>query len=286
MIKFEKKDIYRLLIIVLASVLSAFSINTFINNGGLYPGGFSGITILIQRSARAFFGIELPFSVINLILNSFPIYIGFRYIGKKFTLFSCIYTVLSSIFVDIIPGVHVTDDMILICIFGAILNACASAACLRENASSGGTDFIAMYLSQKKGIDSWNIIFMCNVGILFVAGVLFGFEKAMYSIIYQYASTQVLQTLYKKFQKITLFIVTNKPDDVCSTIFDMSNHGATIIDALGGYEGNTRKMVYSVISQGESAQVTNAIRSVDPDAFINEVKTAQLAGNFWMRRED
>ena len=64
----------------------ALNIKTFVRTGGLYPGGATGLTILIQRIALQYFSLQLPYSVINLLLNAFPVYIGFRYIGKKFTL--------------------------------------------------------------------------------------------------------------------------------------------------------------------------------------------------------
>ncbi len=81
-----------------------------------------------------------------------------------------------------------------------------SACVLRSMRTSGGTDFIAIYLSDKKGIDSWNMVLGLNVIILAAAGVLFGWDKALYSIIFQYASTQALHELYKKYQQNTVLV--------------------------------------------------------------------------------
>ena len=85
-IKWEAKDLKRAIVVAIASVLMAMNIKTFVRTGGLFPGGATGLTILIQRLAQQFLGISLPFSIVNLLLNAFPVYIGFRYIGKKFTL--------------------------------------------------------------------------------------------------------------------------------------------------------------------------------------------------------
>ena len=180
-----------------------------------------------------FFNITLPYTLVNLLLNTVPIYIGFRFIGKKLTLYSCLMIVLSSVLTDAMPAYAFTDDVLLISIFGGIINGVIISVCLIMNATTGGMDFISMYLSVKKGVDSWNLILAFNVVIILVAGLLFGWEKALYSIIYQYASTQMLHMLYKRYQKQTLFIVTNKPKEVCKAINIVSRHGATILNGKG-----------------------------------------------------
>ena len=193
-----KKDGKRIVVICIAAVIMAVNTKTFIRTGGLYPGGVMGLTILIQAIFENF-----PFSVVNLLLNLLPIYIGFRFIGKKFTLYSCLMIVLSSILTDIIPANVITYDTLLISIFGGIISGCAISLCLMMNATTGGTDFLAIYLSEKKGVDSWNLVLGINAVIISLAGLLFGWDKALYSIIFQYASTQVLQMLYKRYQKQT-----------------------------------------------------------------------------------
>lgn len=281
-----KKDGKRIVVICLASLLMALNTKTFVRTGNLFPGGVMGITILIQHIAESFFQVELPYTVVNLLLNAFPIYIGFRFIGKKFTLYSCLMIVLSSILTDIIPAYAMTYDILLISIFGGILNGVAVSMCLLMNATSGGTDFIAIYLSDKKGVDSFNVILGVNMVILGIAGVLFGWDRALYSIIFQYASTQVLHLLYKKYQQATLFIVTNKAKQVCSAIYKVSQHGATIMESEGSYEGEERSMVYSVVSSAESKRVVEFVKRIDPEAFINVVRTEQLQGKFYHKPEE
>jgi len=276
-----KKDGKRIVVICLASLLIAVNTKTFVRTGDLFPGGAMGITILLQHIGETFFHVEIPYTVVNLLLNAFPIYIGFRFIGKKFTLYSCLMIVLSSILTDLIPSYAMTYDILLISIFGGILNGVAISMCLLMNATSGGTDFIAIYLSDKKGVDSFNVILGVNMVILGVAGVLFGWDRALYSIIFQYVSTQVLHILYKKYQQATLFIVTNKAKQVCNAIYKVSQHGATIMESEGSYEGQERSMVYSVVSSAESKKVVEFVKRVDPDAFINVVRTEQLQGKLY-----
>lgn len=278
-----KKDGKRIVVICLASVIMAVNIKTFVSTGGLYPGGATGLTILIQSIFERFFEIEVPYTLVNLLLNVVPIYIGFKFIGKKFTLYSCLMIVLTAILTDIIPDIAVTYDILLISIFGGIINGFVVSVCLSMNATTGGTDFISIFLSEKKGVDSWNFILAFNVIIIMIAGILFGFDKALYSIIYQYASTQMLHMLYKRYQKQTLFIVTNHAEAVCNAINTVSMHGATIMSGEGSYEHHKRKVVYSVVSKEESKEVISAVKEADEAAFVNAIRTEELFGRFYYR---
>ena len=161
------KELRRIGVIIIAALLMAANIRTLVHTGGLYPGGATGLTILILRIGESFFGIHLHYTFINIILNAIPIYIGFRFIGHKFTIYSCLMILLTGIFTDLIPSYVITEDILLISIFGGIINGLAICLCLLVDATSGGTDFIAIYMSEKKHRDSWNIslaitICFCN----------------------------------------------------------------------------------------------------------------------------
>ena len=180
----------------------------------------------------------------------------------------------------------ITYDTLLIAIFGGIINGVAISLCLMADATSGGSDFIAIYLSQKKGIESWNKILAFNVVLLTVAGYFFGWDKSLYSIIFQYISTQTLHLLYRNYQQQTLFIVTTKAQEVCDAIHDVCHHGATIMDAEGSHEHKDYKMVYSVIAGSDTGSVIKTVKEIDPKAFINSVRTTEIRGNFYLKPKD
>ena len=284
--KAMRSDAGRIAVIMAASVIVAVNIKTFVHAGGLYPGGASGLTILIQRFAQMHFGIELPYTVINVLLNAGPVYIGFRFIGKKFTLYSLIMIMLTNVLTDIIPSRPITNDILLVSVFGGLINGFAISLCLRAGATSGGTDFISIYLSEKRGMDTWNVILGINAVILLAAGLLFGWEKALYSIIFQYASTQMLHIMYKRYQQQTLLIVTDMAQEICSAIYEICHHGATILDGEGSHDHGEKKVVYSVISSPDRAAVMKRIRTVDPKAFTNVIRTDQLLGRFYYKPQD
>lgn len=278
-----RKDGPRLLVITAAAFVMAFNTKSFVHTGGLYPGGATGLTLLIQRVGELFFNTEIPYTLINLLINAIPVYIGFRFIGKKLTFYSLYMIVLSSVLTDLIPAYPITSDTLLIAIFGGMINGCVISICLRNNGNTGGTDFIAMYVSEKKGIDGFDVSLGINACILVAAGILFGWDKAMYSIIYQFVSTQLVHLLYRRYQKETMFIVTDKPDDVCTAITEVGSHGSTVMQGEGAYEGKERYVVYSVISRSELKATMDAIRATDPHAFINTIHTDTLQGRFYNR---
>jgi len=285
--KFDlRKDLKTLFVIAFAAVMMAVNIKTFVRAGGLYPGGVNGLTILIQRIVEMVFGYTPPFTVINFVLNAVPVYIGFKYIGKKFTAYSILMIILTSVLTDLVPGFAVTEDTLLISIFGGIINGTAISLCLLSGATSGGTDFISIFLSERKGVDTFNVILGFNALILIAAGALFGWDKAMYSIIFQFASTVVIRALYLKFQQSTLFVVTMKPQEVSAKIYEVSNHGATIINGEGSFGHSEKHIVYSVIARSDSREVVKAIKETDPEAFINVLRTDKLSGYFYYKKED
>ena len=190
---------------------------------------------------------------------------------------------LTSVLTDILPAYVITYDTLLISIFGGMINGLVISMCLAVNATTGGTDFIAIHLSEKKGVDSFNIVLGINAVILVSAGILFGWDKALYSIFFQYASTQVLHILYKKYQQQTLLVVTNQAKDVYEAISRTSNHGATILEGEGSHEHRERKVVYSVVSSAEQKEVVRAIREADPHAFTNVLRTEQVSGRFYFK---
>jgi uncharacterized membrane-anchored protein YitT (DUF2179 family) len=262
----------------------AFNLNTFVHAGGLLPGGFTGVALLIKECALRFAGVEVPFSILLYALNAIPALISFKYIGKKFTLYSCLMIFLSGLLTDWMPAMFIellqVHDTYLSAIFGGILNALAISLCLFADATSGGTDFIAIFISEKYHKDAWNYIFAGNCVILVLAGYLFALDKALYSIIFQFTTTIALRALYHGYQQKTLLIITSTPNEVYAFIRDKMHHGATLLTGVGMYEMEKRTMLYSVVAANQVRELVAGIRRIDPPAFINILNTEQLSGRF------
>jgi uncharacterized membrane-anchored protein YitT (DUF2179 family) len=278
----------------------AFNINTFVRAGGLVPGGFTGLTVLIQEIVRRFENIRLPFSLIYYALNAAPALICFKFIGKKFTIYSCVMVLLSGFLTDWMPGariagVHVAvvfteflrlHDTLLSSVFGGLLNAVSIVLCLYAGATSGGTDFIAIFISEKYRKDAWNYILAGNFVVLAAAAFLFALDKALYSIIFQFTTTVSLSALYRGYQQRTLLIITGKSEEIYALIREKTNHAATSFRGLGNYEKVERVLLYSVVAANEVPGLVAGIKKIDENAFVNVLKTEQLNGRFYQRPKD
>jgi uncharacterized membrane-anchored protein YitT (DUF2179 family) len=287
-------------LILAGAALMALNINTFVRAGGLIPGGFTGLSLLIQESARRFGGLRLPFSLVYYILNAVPALICFKFIGKKFTLYSCLMVLVCGFLTDWMPGARIAGinaaavltnflqlhDTLLSAVFGGLLNAVSISLCLFADATSGGTDFIAIFISEKYQKDAWNYILAGNCVILALAAYLFTLNMALYSIIFQFTTTISLSTLYRGYQQRTLFIITGKSEAVCALIREMTNHTATSFKGQGSYEKSERVLLYSVVAATEVPRLVAGIKKTDGDAFINVLKTEQLNGRFYKPPKD
>jgi len=282
----NKNIMIRILAVSAASFIMALNINSFIHSGGLLPGGASGLTLLVQEIFSSFLNITVPYTLINILINAIPVYIGFKFIGKNFTLLSCWSITLTGILTDVLPYHVIEQETLLLSIFGGLINGVAISICLLADSTSGGTDFVAIFLSEKKGIDSFHIPLIINVCIITAAGLLFGWDKALYSMVFQYTSTVAIRTLYRKYQRATLFIVTDNPKEVCDEIYRISHHGATVLEAKGAFEYSARSVVYSVVSSAETGKITQAVNEVDPAAFVNVFRTERVLGNFYQTPAD
>ncbi len=276
----------RALLIVAGAVLSAIGIVCFARAAGLFPGGFTGLSLLIQESCQRYLGFTPPYSLFSLTLNFIAAAVCFRYIGRRFALLSMAAVVITSILTDLMPAYSFAADPLLNSVFGGLVNGFAISLCLRAGASSGGTDFISIYLAEKNGRDAYNIILGGNIIMLTAAGLLFGWERALYSMIFQFSTTQALHTLFRRYQHRTLWIVTDHPDEVYAIIRDVTHHGATLFKGTGLYKNEPRSMIYTVLSGDDIRRVVHDVRAVDPHAFINIQRTDSLTGRFYRRPQD
>jgi uncharacterized membrane-anchored protein YitT (DUF2179 family) len=280
----------RLLLVIASGVLMSFNIKTFIHAGQLIPGGVTGLSLLIQTICQRFGHFNLPFSVPFYILNAIPAAVCFKYIGKKFTLYSVLSVVLTGLLADWMPAMFIQfiqlQDTLLSAVFGGALNALGIALCLYADATSGGSDFIAIFLSEKYHKDAWNYIFIGNIFILAAAGFILGLDKALYAIIFQFTTTMALGVLYRNYQQRTLLIITEKPELIYLVINENTHHGSTSFDGVGTYEKKGRTLIYSVVTASQVKALIPAIRRIDEGAFINVLRTDQLNGRFYHKPFD
>lgn len=282
-IVWRKSDIKNIVLVIMGALLTSIGLNIFVASKELLPSGFTGLATLFVRIAQQYFKMELSFSSIYFIMNLIPAIFVYRHIGRKFTILSLLHISLVSVFTLVVPEVIITDDTLLVCIFGGIFQGVGTLLSLKANACSGGTDFIAMYVSQRFNRPVWNYVLLFNVSMLIVSGVLFGIEPALYSIIYQFTNTQIVNTFHDRYHLRQLTIVTKKSQEVSDAIFKKTRRGITEVSGQGKYSASEQKVLYLVVGASESSSIVKVIQAVDEKAFIVDVEVARVYGNFYQK---
>lgn len=277
----NKTTIYRrylrtAFLIVLSALIQAFALYNFFEKSGLLSGGLTGIGLIITSLLKQ---PEL-LGAILLILNIPLAILSFFNIGKIFTMLSFINVFLTSTFLSIMPMVIEFDDLMLNAIFGGVLMGLSIGIALEAGGSTGGTDFIAMFISVKLGASAGTLMLIINGLIVLLGGVLFGWEIAAYTLISVYATSRVVDIIHVRYQRVTLEIITSKGDEVRKALLDGGTHGVTSMEAKGGYSNKSKEFIYTVVSTFEMNGISDQIFEVDPEAFINVTKSVKVFGNF------
>lgn len=282
--KYRKNIIVRRIITILAVIVSAllqtYVIQAFIRPANLLSSGFTGVAILIERIA-SLYGHSFSTSLGMLVLNIPVAILCSRSISMRFTFYSMLQVILASFFLKVLHFEPLFNDVLLDVVFGGFLYGIAIAIALRGNASTGGTDFIALYVSNKTGRSIWEYVFAGNVVILCIFGYMFGWMNAGYSILFQFVSTKAISAFHHRYERVTLQITTTQAEPVIQAYIKYYRHGISCVDAVGGYSHKKMYLLHTVVSSYEVNDIVHLIRAVDPHVIVNMLKTENFYGGFY-----
>lgn len=282
--KYRKNIIVRRIITILAVIISAllqtYVIQAFIRPANLLSSGFTGVAILIERIA-SLYGHSFSTSLGMLVLNIPVAILCSRSISMRFTFYSMLQVILASFFLKVLHFEPLFNDVLLDVVFGGFLYGIAIAIALRGNASTGGTDFIALYVSNKTGRSIWEYVFAGNVVILCIFGYMFGWMNAGYSILFQFVSTKAISAFHHRYERVTLQITTTQAEPVIQAYIKYYRHGISCVDAVGGYSHKKMYLLHTVVSSYEVNDIVHLIRAVDPHVIVNMLKTENFYGGFY-----
>lgn len=276
---FNKRNLITLASVIGSSALMAFSMNIFMGEASLLPAGFMGVAKLVNMFGSKM-GVYIDTSLVLFCINLPVALFSAKKISKRFVFFSLLQVFILSGFTRIIPTMPIFDEPVLNVIFGGCVYGFSIALALRGGASTGGTDFIALYVSHKTGKEIWMEVFVFNCVLLAIFGYSFGWEHAGYSIIFQYISTHMITTFHNRYKLEMMQIFTKNPDTVVDEYLKHFQHGITVLNGTGGYTGEDTAMLMSVTSSYELQEAIEVITTADPDAIINVTKTSQFIGKF------
>lgn len=264
-----------LVIIVLGTMLTAFALNKFTIPAGLLAGGVPGTAQIIH------YFVSVNVGLIVLLLNIPILIIGYKFLGRKFSVYTIISSILLSVFLYTIPiGTIWTDNILLNAIFGGVINALGCSLVLRRGGSQGGMDVISRVLAKHKNITVGKANLIFNGCIVATSGIIFGAEIALYTIISIFCSMKTYDLVLNHVDRISLMIITDKGHEISDVINQELHRGTTLWDASGGYSNKEKTVLLCVIMKGEMSHLKKIVKTIDPTAFVNIVSTQNVIGRF------
>ena len=276
--KIKKRDLISFGCVFCSSLIMAATTKTFVRPAHLLSGGFMGIALLVDMIADLF-GKSIPTAFTLVALNVPVALICAKKISKRFVF-------LTSFLLQIIPNYPLFAEQVLNGVFGGYIWGMSIVLALKAGASSGGTDFIALYFANKNGREIWMQVFVFNAMILCIFGCIFGFDKAGYSILFQFISTKTISTFHTRYKRVMLHIYTSKKDEVVNTYLEKFHHGITALDGYGGYSHHPVSYLTAVVSSYEVGDVLEALKETDPKIIVSVTKVENFIGRFYNKPLD
>lgn len=257
------------------------AVNFFFQPGHVYSSGATGLSQVISAISHRLIGVALPISAVYYLVNAPLLVLAWYKIGHKFTVFTFITVSMSSLFIQILPQVTLTEDPLINAIFGGLIMGIGVGTSLKSRISSGGTDIISLTIRKKTGREVGNISLAINGVIMIFAGILFGWKYALYSMVTIFVSTRVTDAIFTKQKKMQATIITSKPAKVISKIHKKLHRGVTCLnDAEGTYEHKKKSVLITIITREEYPYFKKLMKKADPDAFVSVAENVHIIGRF------
>lgn len=261
-------------LIALGSALCALGINGVLVPRQFLSGGFTGLALIIHYVYPA-----LPLGVIYFVLNIPNFVFGWKFVGRRFFLYS---VAGMFIFSAAIQTIHVTlpvYDQLLSALLAGIIIGVGSGVILKSLGSAGGTDILSVMLLKVFSIRLGSTILAFNGIILVASALIFSLEKALYTLIYLYIVSSVVNLVVTGLsQRKAVFIISPKWKQISQRIMEEVQRGVTIIKGQGGFSGQEQQILYTVITFRELARLKRVVKSEDPEAFMVVSETLEVMG--------
>ena len=278
----------RLIIAVLGELLMALALNLFIVPQGLYTGGLMGVCQLLRTLAQTWLGLDFGTHDIAGILYyiaNIPILLAaYKTLGRGFVVKTLVCTTAYSLFYSAIPGpaVPIVADQLTSCLLGGILAGVGSGLVLTCGASGGGLDIVGLCLSKRGSnftVGKFSISF--NAVLYTVCLFLFSAEVAIYSVIYTFFASMVVDRVHQQNVSVQALIFTKADEKELSRyIIDTLHRSVTYWEGTGAYTGDGMHVLCTCVSKYEIEELVRAVHALDPHAFITTQVGTRIYGNF------
>ena len=260
--------IYKIMILLIGSLIFAVGINYFAIPSNLAEGGFTGISLLLYY----LFGFS-P-GVVILLLNIPLLFVGYKVFGKQTFIYTLIGIGSSSFFLEVIKKISVwfgspPEDTLLCTLYTGVLVGIGLGLIFRVGGTTGGVDIIARLVNKYYGWSIGRTMLLFDFGIILSSVFIIGLDMAMYTLVSVFISARVIDFVIEGLNASkAVTIVSNRPQELASTIVKRMNRGVTILTGRGGYTGKTRDVLYVVVGRNELTKLKQIVNQVDPYAFV------------------
>ncbi len=263
---------------IIGCFLVALAFNLFMSPNNLVAGGVSGFSLILKH----FFGLN-PSTIIS-VANVFLIILSFLVLGKEKTKATILGSILFPIFVSITEHLSTyisfkESEMILIAVFGGVLQGLGAGLIFRAGYSTGGTDILNMIVSKIFKISLGNSMFFTDGTIILIGAFVFGFNHLMYSLIILYLiSTLTDKVVLGISDSKAFYIITSKEKEVKDFVINELKHGVTEFNAKGGYNSENQTVLMSVVPTREYYKLKEGIHNIDKNAFFVAMDSYEVKG--------
>jgi uncharacterized membrane-anchored protein YitT (DUF2179 family) len=285
-IQIDKNTVRDYLLILLGSALQAMSLRTFLVPASLASGGISGLSQIINNFTGWPIGVMV-------LLGNLPLFImGWRFLGgPRFAARTAFAIISFSLLVDIpLPFLNpagITDDIVLNSLYGGVVSGIGYGLVYRGRGTSGGTDILARILSSWRGIPVTQSYLITDALIIFLAGLSFSWENALYSLVLLYISGIAAESISQGSNVLrTGMIITANPEPIIEEIFQRLRRGVTLMDARGGYSGAGKTILLCVVTRAEVPHIKAITRNLDPQAFLIIGQASEVRGEGFLPIEE
>lgn len=276
------EDVFK---VIIGSVLFAYAINVFIVPNNLYTGGVLGIAQLIRSIIIDVFKFNITYDfsgILYYIINVPLFFIAYKYISKQFFIRTVFAVTLQSFLLSVIPTEPLLDDMIVNIMVGGILGGAGIGIVLSSGASTGGSDIIGLAIAKIHNDFSVGKLGMILNGIIYViAGIMYGVEIMIYSIIYSVCESLMIDKMHEQNICSTAFIFCKKnPKKINNFIKEDLGRDFTYWDAKGGYDDSRTYIIYTALTKYELLRLERYMKTYDDHAFMVKSEGVGIKGEF------
>jgi len=278
-----QRTIQRYVMVATGSLISGMAINTFLIPHHLFSGGVSGVAMIL------YFLFGWPIGLQIVVLNLPIFYAAYRLLDREYVVCSLFGMLIFSVATDatrFMVNFHLVEDTLLAAIYGGVISGIGSGIIFRASGSAGGTDTIATIIKKYYSLNVGLVGFSINVFLMIVAAILFGVQPAMFTLISFFVGGRVTDAVIEGLnRKKTVMIISDLNAEIAEAILDEVGRGATFLEGTGAFTGQTKQVLFVVVTLTQIAKIKFIVEKTDPHAFMIVQDAAEVLGQGFTGRK-